>query len=141
MGLLVQSSSWAQPLLLPRLSCVAKRDKERGERESENEYEKSWSLVPLLSSQQQVQVIRSVCECVIVIDKCLWCGWADRFGQTLAAQTVSSRPVHLPFGNCTKFKLSSCDKLDAFPSDTNELFRYSKKPGVELVECGSGCTL
>ena len=35
-----------------------------GKRESENEYEKSWSVVPLMSSQQQVQVIGSVCECV-----------------------------------------------------------------------------
>ena len=37
------------------------------ERESENEHEKSWSLVPLISSYQQVAVIRSVCECVIVM--------------------------------------------------------------------------
>ena len=36
-------------------------------RESENQYEKPWSLVPLISSQQQVQVIRSVCDCAIVI--------------------------------------------------------------------------
>ena len=44
----------------------ARKEVGKEKRESENKHENLWSLVPLIASQQQVQVIECVCECVIV---------------------------------------------------------------------------